>query len=340
MPKSKKILTTKDVPPQFLEAAFMVGHIPQMALQSDPRISYALYIPPEPYKSLAADAGDNNTKKLPLLVNIHGTRRNFSAIYGDLKTFADSTPCAVLQPLFPAGLEGPNDLDSYKKLRSKSFCSDLALLSILDEVATRWPHIDTNKIFLMGFSGGGQFAQRFLYVYPDRLSAVSIGAPGKVALLDDQQEWPRGIKNVQNVFGRPIDMGLIKAVNIHMVVGSKDTGAHGGDEFKKWQQAMKAKAKDAGSDGEAALTGNIDASGVGQGRLGTLQDIQRSWKDSGIETQLDIVDGLRKQKNKHEFSKKNKTYSSRDSHVVTHRSTNLPFNCLCMAERTGCPVFS
>jgi hypothetical protein len=34
------------------------------------------------------------------------------------------------------------------------------------------------------------------------------------------------------------------------------------------------------------------------------------------------------------------TYSSRDSHVVTHRSTNLPFNCLCMAERTGCPVFS
>ncbi|KAG9663279.1 hypothetical protein KCU64_g1432, partial [Aureobasidium melanogenum] len=37
---------------------------------------------------------------------------------------------------------------------------------------------------------------------------------------------------------------------------------------------------------------------------------------------------------------KTKTYSSRDSHVVTHRSTNLPFNCLCMAERTGCPVFS
>ncbi|KEQ94496.1 hypothetical protein AUEXF2481DRAFT_279604 [Aureobasidium subglaciale EXF-2481] len=39
-------------------------------------------------------------------------------------------------------------------------------------------------------------------------------------------------------------------------------------------------------------------------------------------------------------NKQNKTYSSRDSHVVTHRSTNLPFNCLCMAERTGCPVFS
>ncbi|KAK6004738.1 hypothetical protein QM012_008600 [Aureobasidium pullulans] len=292
MPKAKKILTTKDVPPQFLEAAFLVGHVPQMALQSDPRISYSVYIPPEPYKSLAANTDDNKTKKLPLLVNIHGTRRNLSAIYGDLKTFADSTPCAVLQPLFPAGLEGPNDLDSYKKLRSKTLCSDLALLSILDEVATRWPHIDTNKIFLMGFSGGGQFAQRFLYVYPDRLSAVSIGAPGNVTNLDDQQEWPKGIKNVQQVFDRPIDFSLIKAVDIHMVVGSKDTGFHGGDEFKKWQQAIKAKVKDAGSDEEAALTSNIDASKSGQGRLNTLQRSQRSWKDLGIETRLDIVDGV------------------------------------------------
>ncbi|KAH0398678.1 hypothetical protein KCU89_g6990, partial [Aureobasidium melanogenum] len=49
-----------------------------------------------------------------------------------------------------------------------------------------------------------------------------------------------------------------------------------------------------------------------------------------------------KQRRKYEFDGcvQNKTYSSRDSHVVTHRSTNLPFNCLCMAERTGCPVFS
>ncbi|KAH0365835.1 calcium/calmodulin dependent protein kinase, partial [Aureobasidium melanogenum] len=38
--------------------------------------------------------------------------------------------------------------------------------------------------------------------------------------------------------------------------------------------------------------------------------------------------------------KESQTYSSRDSHVVTHRSTNLSFNCLCMAERTGCPVLS
>ncbi|KAH0365191.1 hypothetical protein KCU65_g6278, partial [Aureobasidium melanogenum] len=48
----------------------------------------------------------------------------------------------------------------------------------------------------------------------------------------------------------------------------------------------------------------------------------------------------RRRRQKKRYKMENKTYSSRDSHVVTHRSTNLPFNCLCMAERTGCPVFS
>ncbi|KAH0288699.1 poly hydrolase [Aureobasidium namibiae CBS 147.97] len=295
MPKSKKPLSTRDVPARFLEASFLVGHVPQMALQSDPRVSYSLYVPPEPYKLLAASPDKDNATQLPLLVNIHGTRRNLSAIYGDLKTFADSIPCAVLQPLFPAGIEGPNDLDSYKRLASKSLNSNLRLLSILDEVGTRWPHIDTEKIFLMGFSGGGQFAQRFLYIHPDRLSAVSIGAPGKVTLLDEQQTWPKGIKDVQNVFSRSIDLGLITAVDIHMVVGSKDTGAHGGNDFKQWQEEMKkktTKAKDAGSDQEAALTSNIEASEAGKGRLGTLLNVQRLWKDQGIEAHLDIVDGV------------------------------------------------
>ena len=36
--------------------------------------------------------------------------------------------------------------------------------------------------------------------------------------------------------------------------------------------------------------------------------------------------------------KKQNTYNSRDSLVVTHPTTDLPIWCLSMAERTGCPV--
>jgi hypothetical protein len=35
-----------------------------------------------------------------------------------------------------------------------------------------------------------------------------------------------------------------------------------------------------------------------------------------------------------------KTYNRRDSQMVTHSSTSRPVQCLCMAERTGCPVFT
>ena len=38
--------------------------------------------------------------------------------------------------------------------------------------------------------------------------------------------------------------------------------------------------------------------------------------------------------------KKAKTYNRRDSQMVTHSSTSRPVQCLCMAERTGCPVFT
>ncbi|KEQ83186.1 hypothetical protein M438DRAFT_43364 [Aureobasidium pullulans EXF-150] len=34
---------------------------------------------------------------------------------------------------------------------------------------------------------------------------------------------------------------------------------------------------------------------------------------------------------------KSKTYNSRDSHVVTHRSSNLPFNCLMYGRADGMP---
>jgi hypothetical protein len=35
-------LTTASVPHQFLASAYLVGHIPQTALQSDKRVSYTL----------------------------------------------------------------------------------------------------------------------------------------------------------------------------------------------------------------------------------------------------------------------------------------------------------
>lgn len=271
-------LSTADIPPQFLQAAFLLGHTPLRALESDPRVSYALYIPPKHY-----DTG-SDPKQLPLVVWVHGTRRRLTALYTeDVVSFANSTPCAVLAPLFPSGLDGPNDLESYKTLRSKSLTSDLAILSILEEVAARWPGIRTDKVFMMGFSGGGQFTQRFLYLYPERLSAVSVGAPGRTTMLDPETPWPEGVADVEALFGLPIRKQLIQKVPIQLAVGSADNEIHGSEEFWDWIEQFKRRKED--KDGQ-----NEELKRMRQGRLQNLRDLKEAWEAGGISCQLTIAD--------------------------------------------------
>lgn len=283
-------LTTGDIPPQFLEDAFLLGHIPHRALLSDSRISYALYIPPKCYQDPSKSSKFKSGRKLPLLVHIHGTSRDISASRRELVGFADSTPCAILTPLFPANINGPNDLNSYMYLRSLSLRSDLALLSMLDEVAYTWPGIETEKVFLMGFSGGGQFAHRFLYLYPERLLAVSIGGPGNVTALDYQQNWPRGVADVVLLFNRCIHEGIIQNVTIQLVIGSEDVNGHGSAEFQEWMRSMTMKqdANDPNSIPKASKSISLPQ----KSRVDTLKQLHEMWKQHSINSQFDIVDGV------------------------------------------------
>ncbi|EHK21706.1 uncharacterized protein TRIVIDRAFT_70704 [Trichoderma virens Gv29-8] len=293
------LISTAHVPTKFLKSAYLIGKIPRRALASEPRVSYDLYIPPEPYKSISLaqskDGPQKAPQKLPLLVFIHGTLRDDCYIDRGLIPFAESTPCAVMAPLFPAGLEGPFDLDSYKLLRSRTLRSDLALLGMLDEVAHCWPGIDTSKIFLMGYSGGAQFVHRFLYLYPERLAAVSIGAPGSVTALDTSMKWPAGIADVEKLFGVCIDRDLIKQVQIQLVVGDADIEVHGGEEFWTWLRKLRI-APDAES--VAGVQPDTEPNGLQnkrmvENRLGTLKRLQTLWREDGINAQLDIVEGAK-----------------------------------------------
>ncbi|KAL7624728.1 hypothetical protein AAE478_006299 [Parahypoxylon ruwenzoriense] len=277
-------LTTANVPAQFLEDLYLVGHFPLMTLQVDPRISYAIYVPKAHYNPDPAQGNGTThnstaaTGKLPLLVYVHGTGRNIAALNEELASFADEAACAVLAPLFPAGMDGPNDVDSYKVLRSPSLRSDLGLLAVLDQVAYRWPGIETGKVFLMGFSGGGQFAHRFLYLYPERLAAASVGAPGRPTFLEESQDWPAGIADVETLFNKTVDGGLVGKVPIQLVVGDKDVEIHGSPEFWEWQRETL------GGDGGLAQM-NVT-------RLESMRQLHASLERAGIETQFDIVPGV------------------------------------------------
>jgi hypothetical protein len=109
---------------------------------------------------------------------------------------------------------------------------------MLDEVAVRWPGIATQRVFMMGFSKGGQFVQRFMHLHSERLKAASIGAPRRVTALDRNIKWPNGIQNVEEVFGPGVvvDKETIRRLSIQLVMGGEGNRIH---QFWKWLKEKK-----------------------------------------------------------------------------------------------------
>lgn len=79
---------------------------------------------------------------------------------------------------------------------------DLLVLDMIDPAAEIWP-LSTDRFALFGYSGGGQFAHRFLYLHPHRPTALSIGAPGNVTLPDPVRPWPAGVRGLHAASERP-----------------------------------------------------------------------------------------------------------------------------------------
>ena len=292
-------------PRDLLPKLFLTGDASLWVVQSDPRFHYRIYIPDGRYPQSATAP-----EKLPLVVAVHGTSRHLERHINVWKDFADENGCAVLAPRFPAGLQGPLDVDGYhflgrppkleggsmdKILReivqipgaNKSTSKDedtyqihsdvrhdLVLLEMLSEIGLRWPAIEVRKVYMVGFSGGGQFTHRFLYLHPDRLLGASIGAPGNVTYLDLQKEWPTGISNLDKIFGKSVDIESVKAVPVLCVVGADDVKAHG--------PKARAELKRENIDGKEDIIKN---------RVEMLGVFAASLKVAGLQVVLEFVDG-------------------------------------------------
>jgi len=200
-----------DFPPRHPAWDLLTGPTPFQASSVDQRFSFTTYIPAA-YRRSAAP--------LPLLVAVHGTGRRPEATRDRFARFAEEHEVAVLAPLFPMGVGDPDDVDNYKNLVYAGTRFDEVLLGMIADAAQRW-RIESERFLLAGFSGGGQFAHRFAYLHPDRLHAVSIGAPGRVT-LPDAEPWPLGIGGVHGLFGRDVDLDALTAIPHQIIVGGED----------------------------------------------------------------------------------------------------------------------
>jgi predicted peptidase len=242
---------------------FFSGTTTLFASQADQRVSYCLFVPAHQ---------DGDPERFPLLVVQHGTARSAVAYRDAWRPFCREHRCAVLTPLFPAGLIDPEDLHGFKFLSYRDMRFDELVLSIVDEAAQRFP-VEGSKFYLHGFSGGGQFAHRFLYLHPDRLAAISIGAPGRITQLDPDQPWWLGTGGVAEIFGAEPDVEAIRRVPVQLVVGD--------DDVETWE--INNPGGDNWMDG-VELTGST--------RKERLRTLERNFTAQGIPVRFDVVPGV------------------------------------------------
>lgn len=241
------------------------GHTTVYAARRDPRCAWCAYVP--------SDYDEDGDKTYPLAVLVHGTGRGMTRYRDSFADFAEAHGVIVLAPLFPVGLCFPGDLSSYKFLRHAGVHYDEILIDMIDEVRGKY-RIPDPRVLMYGFSGGGHFTHRFLYLHPERLRAASIGAPGVVTLLDPSRDWWVGLRDFEQVFGKPLDLDAIRRVPVQMVIGGADT--------ETWEITIRP----------TSALWRPDANHAGANRNDRMHSLKASFAAHGIAVRHDIIPGV------------------------------------------------
>lgn len=233
------------------------------ASSADPRLHMLLYVPPA-----AAH------RKVDLLVAVHGTGRTSGIEFRDgFAEFGLYNDCAVLCPIFPVNVMGDGERSGYKYMEEGDIRYDLALLAMVDEVAKKYNQ-DWSQFAIFGFSGGGHFSHRFAILHPERLWAASVGAPGSVTLLDPKRDWWVGVRDLEQRFGKPLDIAALAQVPVHMVVGTAD--------LENWEITHRPGSR-------YYMEGANDA---GRTRPERLETLAASFRAAGVNVVLDKLAGV------------------------------------------------
>jgi pimeloyl-ACP methyl ester carboxylesterase len=246
-------------------AVYDRGKTTVYACQFDQRFAYCCYVP--------ADYAPDRGRDYRLLVAIHGTNRTMTAYRDAFAPFGDAHRTIVLAPLFPVGITRPGDLNSYKFIVAGDLRYDRVLLAMVEEVRARYG-LGDDRFAMFGFSGGAHFAHRFLYLHPERLTAVSIGAPGVVTLLDFERDFWVGVRNLDTVFGLSIDLPAMRRVAVQMIVGGEDT--------ETWEITITRES--------SLWMPGADLAGAN--RIERIDALRRSFEAHGIPVRHDIVPGV------------------------------------------------
>lgn len=244
--------------------AYDLGSTTVYAAQADARFCYCLHVPSGYPKSSPATE---------LLVVVHGSPRTFMDFRAMFVDFSERNNVVVLSPLFPVGVAGDGNPDGYKYVEEKGLRYDELLLGIVSEVRARYG-LAARRFGMYGFSGGAQFANRFLLLQAEHLWAASIVAPGSVTLLDGTRDWWVGTRDVEGRFGRALDVGALQATAVQLLVGDADLDTHEITHTESGRYWM------------------AEANSAGPTRPERLRALHDSLRASGIATEIQVLPGV------------------------------------------------
>ena len=234
------------------------GKTTVFSYDGDHRFSYCLFVP-EPCG-----------KRPGLIVAIHHSKRNFVQARDVFAEFAERHNQVVLAPLFPANVLGDGNIDGYKYLIEGDIRYDRLLNDMIEQTADN-TGCDGERFCIFGFSGGGHFVHRYLLTNPSRLKAASIGAPGQVTLLDTAADWWVGVRDMETVFGKPLDLEALRRVKVQLIVGDRDT--------ETWEITHEPGSR----------YWRAEAAKAGANRIERLRSLQQSLQAHGVSVQFDIM---------------------------------------------------
>lgn len=158
---------------------------------------------------------------MPIVAAVHGISRNAREQAALFAPLAEEYGFALVAPLFCR--ERYRDFQRLG-LEGRGRRADTFFGQAVDEFC-QWLDVDTQRVFVVGYSGGAQFAHRYALFHPERLQGVVLGAAGWYTLPEQKHAYPLGLAELPA--GLPVSVDSWLALPMLVMVGSEDTERDG-----------------------------------------------------------------------------------------------------------------
>ena len=228
------------------------------ALRHDPSTEYYCYVP--------ATAREG-ARVLTVVHGISGRAQDYAQVFAP---FCENQGVVLVAPHFA---QHHRDFQRLGRV-GRGPRADEILDQCLAEVG--WlTSADVSRIHLFGYSGGAQFAHRYVMAHPHRVARAVVAAAGWYTFPDPAQRFPYGIAPSRKLPGVTFDVEEFLKVPVEVLVGEEDTtsadmrstarvneqqGTSRLERARRWVRAMREAAE---SRGLPPLTTCMEIPGLG-----------------------------------------------------------------------------